>query len=75
MEEKNIIETKGKWRIYSSITNTDFEVGKTYKIKVKGNCLFAITSDKPTSGFSANEFDYTQGEDTDLWICTNYVEE
>ena len=68
--EPIIIETKGKWQPFEAMTNQTFEVGKTYKIKVQGDCLFAISKDRPTSGFGTNEITYTKDNDTQLWIKT-----
>ena len=70
MVEPLVIETKGKWQPFEAMTNQTFEVGKTYKINVAGVCLFAISKDRPTSGFGTNEITYTKDNDNTLWIKT-----
>ena len=65
-----IIETRGKWRKFDTITQTTFEVGKTYKIQVQGQCEFAVSAERPTAGMQTNEIVYTKEEGTDLWILT-----
>lgn len=68
-QEPLVIETKGKWQPFEAMTGQDFEEGKTYNIKVQGNCQFAISKDRPTSGMGANNITYTKNENT-LWIKT-----
>ena len=70
MAEPLVIETKGKWRKFDTMANVTFEVGKTYKINVQGDCLFAVSAERPTTGFGANEISYTKEEGSDLWIFT-----
>ena len=69
-EKPLIIETKGKFQPFEAMTGQTFEQGKTYKINVAGKCEFAISKDRPTSGFGANEITYTKDNDTQLWIKT-----
>jgi len=68
--EPIIVETKGKWQKFEYMTQQTFEVGKTYKIHVNGDCLFAISPTKPTYGFGTNDITYTKEEGLDLWIYT-----
>ena len=68
--EPIVVETKGKWLDFEIATRQTFEVGKTYKITVGGNCLFAISPTQPTYGFGANEITYTKEEGLTLWIYT-----
>ena len=68
--EPLVIETRGKWRKFSTMANVTFEVGKTYKIKVQGECLLAVSAERPTAGMQTNEITYTKEEGTDLWIYT-----
>ena len=68
--EPLVIETKGKWQPFEAMTGQTFVVGKTYKINVAGTCLFAISKERPTSGFGTNEITYTKDNDTQLWIKT-----
>ena len=68
--EPLVIETKGKWQPFEAMTGQTFEVGKTYKINVAGVCLFAISKERPRSGFGTNEITYTKDSDTQLWIKT-----
>ena len=65
-----IIETKGKWQPFEAMTGKDFEIGKTYHIKVAGRCQFMISKDRPLFGFGANEIDYTKDTENKLWIKT-----
>ena len=68
-QEPLVIETKGKWQPFEAMANQTFEEGKTYNIKVQGNCQFAISKDRPTSGMGANQITYTKNNDI-LWIKT-----
>lgn len=70
MEEPIIVETRGKWQLFEAMTGQTFEIGKTYNIKVNGNCQFAISKDKPTAGMGTNEITYTKDENNNLWIKT-----
>ena len=65
-----IIETKGKFQPFEAMTGQEFEVGKTYNIKIQGRCEFAISKDRPQSGLQTNEITYTKNSDTQLWIKT-----
>ena len=66
-----IIETKGKWQPFEIMADITFEIGKTYKINVEGNCEFAISKEKPTGGgLATNEIKYTKNSDNKLWIKT-----
>lgn len=64
------VETKGKWQPFEYMTRQTFELGKTYKIKIKGVCELAVSKDKPTSGLKTNEIEYTKTEGADLWVRT-----
>ena len=68
--EPLVIETKGKWGKFEYLTGQTFEVGKTYKIKVGGECKFAISKETPTTGFRTNELEYTKEEGSYLWMMT-----
>ena len=69
-QEPLIIETKGKWQKFEVMTNQTFEVGKTYRITVQGDCLFAISAEKPTAGIGTSEITYTKDNNNILWIKT-----
>ena len=69
-QEPIVVETKGKWGKVEYLTGQTFEVGKTYKIKVGGECKFAISKNTPTTGFKTNEIEYTKEKDIYLWIMT-----
>lgn len=73
MSDELIIETKGKWQPFEAMTQQTFEVGKTYKINVQGDCLFAISKDRPTAGIGTNEITYTKDSENTLWIKTKGV--
>ena len=64
------IRTGGKWVLVEEFLSQEFEVGKTYHIKVRGNCEFMISKDKPTAGMVANEITYTKDAENKLWIKT-----
>ena len=67
------IETKGKWRDFEAISLVEFEIGKTYKINVNGQCKFAISPTRPTSiddGMGTNSITFTKNETNKLWIIT-----
>lgn len=69
--EPIIVETKGKWLDFEFATQQNFEVGKKYKITLKGACLFAISATKPTEeDFITDELWYTKKEGLKLWIKT-----
>lgn len=68
-----VIETKGKWRDFEVISGREFEIGKTYKIEVQGQCKFAISATKPTSvddGMGTNSITFKKNETNKLWIIT-----
>ena len=65
-----IVETRGKWQPFEALTCTTLEVGKTYTIKVKGLCQFAISKERPTTGEVSDKFVYTKTGDDKLWIKT-----
>lgn len=68
--EPLIIETKGKFQPFEAMVGQEFEVGKTYDIKIKGNCELAISKERPTSGMGSNEIIYTKDSENRLWIKT-----
>lgn len=70
MSETKIIETKGKWQPFEVMADVNFETGKTYNIKVEGECMFSISKEKPTNGLKTNEIEYTKDEVNRLWIKT-----
>lgn len=75
VEQENLpteieIETKGKWRDFEVISLIEFEVGKTYKIKVRGQCQFMISPTKPTTGIITNEITFKKDDVNKLWIRT-----
>lgn len=70
MGETMVIETKGKWQLFEVMAGINLEVGKTYNIKIDGNCEFAVSADKPTGGLQSNEIEYTKHEQNRLWIKT-----
>lgn len=64
------IYTKGKWEDLERITDKEFEIGKTYNIKVSGHCQFMISAEKPTFGITTNEITFTKQDGLKLWIKT-----
>lgn len=71
--EPLVIETKGKWKNFEVISQREFEVGKTYKIEVKGQCKFNISPNKPESvddGMGTNSITFKKNETNKLWIIT-----
>lgn len=64
------IRTGGKWVLVEEFLRKEFEVGKTYHIKVKGNCEFMISKDEPTTGMKSNEITFTKQPNVNLWIKT-----
>ena len=64
------IYTKGKWADLEQLTEKEMEVGKTYRIAVKGHCQFAVSAEKPTAGIATNEITFTKQEGLKLWIKT-----
>ena len=72
-QEPLVIETRGKWKDFEVISGQEFEVGKTYKLSVQGQCKFAISAVKPTSiddGMGTNEITFKKSETNKLWIIT-----
>ena len=66
-----IVETKGKWLDFEFATQQNFEIGKTYKITLKGDCMFAISPTKPEEeDFISNRVWFTKKEGKILWIKT-----
>lgn len=65
-----IINTHGKWRKFENASDTQFELGKTYKIEVEGNCEFAVSANEPVAGMQTNSINYTHAENIYLWIKT-----
>lgn len=64
------IYTKGKWEDLERIADKEFEIGKTYNIKVSGHCQFMISAEKPTFGITTNEITFTKQDGLKLWIKT-----
>ena len=69
-QELPVIETKGKWRKFEVMINRTLEVGKTYRIKINGDCLLAVSAERPVNGLKTNVIEYTKEEGTDLWVYT-----
>lgn len=65
-----IIETRGKWQPFEVMSGETLEIGKTYNIKVDGNCEFSISKNIPTVGIRTNEISYTKDSEHILWIKT-----
>lgn len=75
MEEQNVaqtitVSTNGKWMLLEDIVNKGFEIGKTYKIKVKGRCEFMISQNEPTIGVATSEITFTKRPEANVWIKT-----
>lgn len=68
--EPMTVSTSGEWMLVEKLMGKDFEEGKTYRIKVKGNCQFMISENKPTVGMVTNEITYKKENDMKLWIKT-----
>lgn len=64
------VYTKGKWEDLELLTEKEMEVGKTYRIAVKGHCQFAVSAEKPTAGIATNEITFTKQDGLKLWIKT-----
>lgn len=64
------VYTKGKWEDLEVLTDKEMEVGKTYRIAVKGHCQFAVSAEKPTAGIATNEITFTKQDGLKLWIKT-----
>ena len=70
MADELIVNTLGKWQPFEAMTGQTHEAGHTYKITVRGECLFAISAEKPTAGIGTNEITYTKDNNNILWIKT-----
>ena len=68
--EPMTVATSGEWVLVETLMGKEFEEGKTYHIKVKGNCQFMVSKDKPTVGMVTNEITYKKENDMKLWIKT-----
>ena len=64
------IYTNGKWEDLEVLTDKEMEVGKTYRIAVKGHCQFSVSAEKPTAGIATNEITFTKQDGLKLWIKT-----
>lgn len=64
------VYTKGKWEDLEVLTDKEMEVGKTYRIAVKGHCQFAVSAERPTAGIATNEITFTKQDGLKLWIKT-----
>lgn len=64
------VYTKGKWEDLEVLTEKEMEVGKTYRIAVKGHCQFAVSAEQPTAGIATNEITFTKQDGLKLWIKT-----
>jgi len=64
------IYTKGQWADLELLMPHEMEVGKTYRIAVKGHCQFAVSAEKPTAGIATNEITFTKQDGLKLWIKT-----
>lgn len=64
------VYTKGKWADLELLTEKEMEVGKTYHIKVRGHCQFAVSAEQPTAGIATNEITFTKQDGLKLWIKT-----
>ena len=56
--------------MFEYMAKVKFEIGKTYKIQIQGDCMFAISKEKPTNGLKTNEIEYTKDSNNILWIKT-----
>lgn len=64
------IYTRGEWADLELLMPHEMEVGKTYRIAVKGHCQFMISAEKPTFGIATNEITFTKQDGLKLWIKT-----
>ena len=64
------INTHGQWVTLEHFMQQELEVGKTYRIAVKGHCQFAVSAEKPTAGIATNEITFTKQDGLKLWIKT-----
>lgn len=65
-----IITTGGLWKHFEEAMKTEFEIGKTYDIRVDGRCEFMISKDKPKLGIKTNQITYTADAENKLWVKT-----
>ena len=70
MADELVINTHGRWQPFEVLAHQEHEIGKTYKISVQGDCLFAVSKDVPTNGIQTNEITYTKDDTNRLWIKT-----
>ena len=70
MSDELVINTHGRWQPFEVLARQNHETGKTYKITVEGDCLFAVSKDVPTNGIQTNEITYTKDDTNRLWIKT-----
>lgn len=70
MSDELVINTHGRWQPFEVLAHQEHEIGKTYKISVQGDCLFAVSKDVPTNGIQTNEITYTKDDTNRLWIKT-----
>lgn len=64
------IYTRGEWADLELLMPQGMEVGKIYRIAVKGHCQFAVSAEKPTAGIVTNEITFTKQDGLKLWIKT-----
>lgn len=64
------INTHGQWETLEHFMQQELEVGKTYRIAVKGHCQFMISAEKPAFGITTNEITFTKQDGLKLWIKT-----
>lgn len=69
-QEPMTVATNGIWVLLENIMGKEFEVGKTYRIKVKGDCEFMISENEPTVGIKTNEITFKKEQNANLWIKT-----
>lgn len=65
-----VVETKGEWQQFETITQQELEVGKTYRITFDGICEIALSEDKPNAGIITNSIEYKKDDNLKLWIKT-----
>lgn len=68
--EPMTVATAGEWMSVETLMGKEFEVGKTYHIKVKGRCQFMVSENKPTMGIATNEITFKKQPNMKLWIKT-----
>ena len=66
VKEPTRVNTHGRWEKYPE----ELEDGKSYRISIKGDCLVALSSEKPTLGIKVKELEFTKQSNVDLWIFT-----